>query len=110
MYLQALKCVLASEFPYPTEEMIRKATPEAFKRHFPGRSIQEIIDAHEIEVGGPGYLPFAHHRLCSAESILSRTTPPPTVEKKGNVCVCVGGGGHVYVRVCVCVRARVADL
>ena len=56
VYLQALKCVLASEFPYPSEEMIRMATPPAFQKHFPGRTIQEIIDAHEQEMEVPSCL------------------------------------------------------
>ena len=56
VYLQALKSVLASEFPYPSLEMIKNATPEAFKKHFPGRTIQEIIDAHEQEMQVPSCL------------------------------------------------------
>ena len=30
-------------------EQVRAATPESFRKAFPGREIQEVIDAHEIE-------------------------------------------------------------
>eukprot|EP01043_Picozoa_sp_COSAG02_P035987 COSAG02_NODE_2609_length_8435_cov_4.723129_7_plen_69_part_00 len=33
----------------PTEEQLRRAEPSSFKRNFPNRDIQMIIDAHEQE-------------------------------------------------------------
>jgi hypothetical protein len=37
------------QFPMPSEQQLQQAEPSSFKRNFPNRDIQLIIDAHEQE-------------------------------------------------------------
>eukprot|EP01049_Picozoa_sp_SAG25_P013375 SAG25_NODE_2055_length_1995_cov_2.075949_2_plen_364_part_00 len=49
VYIAFLRVWLERQFPMPTEEQLRQAEPSSFKRNFPSRDIQLIIDAHEQE-------------------------------------------------------------
>jgi hypothetical protein len=56
VYVSFLRVWLESEFPAPTKEQIERATPESFRKAFPGRKIQMIIDAHEQQCEEPSNL------------------------------------------------------
>lgn len=62
VYLQALRFFFLTEFPYPTEEQIWDSTPDSFKKQYPGRKIQEIIDCHEQRMEDPS--DFMAKRSC----------------------------------------------
>ena len=49
IYVAFLRMWLERQFPMPTEEQLRRAEPSSFKRNFPNRDIQMIIDANEQE-------------------------------------------------------------
>ena len=56
LYVSFLREWLQAEFPQPTEEQIKRATPVSFKKAFPGRNVQFIIDAHEQQCEEPSNL------------------------------------------------------
>jgi hypothetical protein len=53
VYLQALVFWLAADMPYPSADTIWATTPSAFKKDFPGRRIQSLLDCHEQECESP---------------------------------------------------------
>lgn len=53
IYISFLRVWLEAEFPQPTADQIKRATPESFRKAFPSTNVQYIIDAHEQQCEEP---------------------------------------------------------